>query len=270
MEENCMEHRAFGTTGIQVPVVGLGTWQTFDVPDRDVGMAGEVVDAMFQRGTRLVDSSPMYGRAERILGTALGTQRRDAIVASKVWTNSPEEGRRQFATQLEYFGGRVDIEQIHNLVAWQEQLAWLERERVAGRIGLIGATHYSASAFPELARIMRSGRIQAIQVPYNPWERDAEREILPLAGDLGLGVIAMRPFAEGALLSAPPQQVLAPLGVTSWAEALLKWVLSDPRIHVVIPATSNPLHAAANADAGTRPWFTVEERRVVADLATGA
>ncbi len=265
-----MEHRAFGTTGLEVPVVGLGTWQTFDIPDRDIGMAREVVESMFRRGTRLVDSSPMYGRAERILGTALGARREGALVATKVWTTSPEEGRRQFARQLEYFGGRVDIEQIHNLVAWQEHLAWLERERTTGHIGLIGATHYSASAFPELARIMRSGRIQAIQVPYNPWERDAEREILPLARELGLGVIAMRPFAEGALFPVPPQQALAPLGVTSWAEALLKWVLSDPRIHAVIPATSNPVHAAANADSGTRPWFTAEERRIVADLATGA
>ncbi len=265
-----MERRGFGRTGLEVPVVGLGTWATFDVPRRREGMAAEVVRAVFEGGTRLVDSSPMYGRAEGVLGRALEGRRDEAIVATKIWNSSPGRGMAQFQTQLAHFGGRVDIEQVHNLVAWEEHLPWLEAERAAGRVGLLGATHYSSSAFDELARVMRTGRIQAVQVPLNPFEREAEREILPLAQDLGLGVIVMRPFAEGALLPGPDPSLLAPLapfGIETWAQALLKWVLSEPRVHVVIPATSDPGHARANAAAGSPPWLGPEERRLVEELA---
>jgi diketogulonate reductase-like aldo/keto reductase len=209
----------------------------------------------------------MYGRAERLLGAALGEKRAAAIVATKIWTSSGAEAMRQFAAQFEYYGGKIDVEQIHNLVAWREHLPWLEAEQEAGRIGLLGATHYSATAFDELARIMRAGRIQAIQIPYNPWERAAEREILPLANELGIGVIAMRPFAEGALVPGPDPKLLAPLSVQTWSQALLKWTLSDPRIHVVIPATSNPEHARENVLAGGPPWFGQEERKLVESLA---
>jgi len=132
----------------------------------------------------------------------------------------------------------------------------------------IGATHYSASAFGELARVMRSGRIDAIQIPYNPHEREVEDEILPLADELGLGVLVMRPLGGGRLAQLdPPADALRELGVHTWAQALLKWVLSDPRVDVVIPATTNPEHARANAAAGEPPWLGPEERRLVERLA---
>ena len=168
-----MEHRRFGRTGWEVPVVGLGTWQTFDIGRGQERGAHEVVDEVWQAGTRFFDSSPMYGRAEGVLGRALGERREAAWVATKIWTSSLSEARSQFADQLEFFGGRIDLEQVHNLVRWREHLDWMEEERAAGRIGFLGATHYAAGAFGELEDVMRTGRIDAIQVPYNPLERDA-------------------------------------------------------------------------------------------------
>ena len=263
-----MERRILGRTGAEVPVVGLGTWATLDLADADQPIGDAVVEAAFDGGTTVVDSSPMYGAAERVLGRALAGRRERAFVATKIWTRSLAEGRAQLEAQLGFYGGRVDLEQVHNLVAWREHLDWLEGERDAGRVGFLGATHYAASAFDELARVMRSGRIEAIQIPLNPREREVEREILPLAEELGIGVIVMRPLGgEGALLPGPETSELAPLGVDTWAQALLKWALSDPRVTVVIPATRSPGHAEQNIAAGSPPWFGPDERRLVESLA---
>ena len=249
-----MEERRLG------PVVGLGTWSTFG---GDEALAGEVVGAALDAGCRVVDSSPMYGGAEASLASALAGRRERADVATKIWTSSVEEGREQFRRQLAWYG-RVEIEQIHNLVAWERQLEWLEQERDAGRIGRLGVTHYAASSFGELARALRTGRFETVQVPLNPWERECERELLPLAAELGVAVIVMRPLGEGSLLRrSPSREELARLGVGSWPEALLKWALSDGRVDVVIPATRVPEHARANAAAGSRPWFDDEQRRLV-------
>jgi aryl-alcohol dehydrogenase-like predicted oxidoreductase len=263
-----METRRFGKSGLELPVIGLGTWEVFDVGPAGQEQADQVVAAMFAAGSRVVDSSPMYGRSERVLAAALTSRREEAFVATKIWTASALEARRQLGDQLTFYDGHVELEQIHNLVAWDVHLRWLEDERDAGRIGLIGATHYSPTAFDQLAHVMSAGRIDAIQIPYNPLEREVEREILPLAAALGLGVVVMRPLGgKGALMPGPDASELAPLGVASWAQALLKWALSDPRVHVLIPATSNPEHARDNAAAGSPPWFGEDERRLVEELA---
>ena len=266
-----MNTRRFGSTDLSVPVIGLGTWRTFDVRG-EAAEAGAraVVDQALSSGASLFDSSPMYGEAERVLGQSLSARRAGAIVATKVWASSPREGRQQVDRAMRLFGGLVDIYQVHNLLSWREHLSMLEAERDAGRVRVIGATHYSRSAFEELATVMKSGRVGAIQVPYNPREREVERTILPLAADLGLGVIIMRPFGEGSLLRRPPAaaslEPLSAFGVTTWAQALLKWILSDARCHTTIPATSRPERAAENAVAGGPPWFGAHERDYVARL----
>ena len=272
MTAPAIEERALGTSGLTVPVVGMGTWQSLDVRGGEAErVAHEVVAAALEHGTRFIDSSPMYGESERVLAEALGERRAEALVATKVWTSDPGEGEAQVRRALAWYGGWVDLYQVHNLVGLPEQLALLERHRDAGEIRAIGATHYSPSAFGALAELMRSGRISAIQIPYNPRERDVEDRILPLAEELGLGVVVMRPLGGGGLIRrAPGADELAPLqpfGVRSWPQALLKWVLSDPRCHVAIPATSRPERVAENAVAGAPPWFGRDERALVARLA---
>lgn len=256
-----------------VPVVGMGTWQTFDVRDRAGEQnARDVVDAAIGAGATLFDSSPMYGESERVLGETIGDRRSQVLVATKIWTASRDEGEHQAACALRFYGGLVDIYQVHNLEAWPIQLALIERLKAEGRVRVAGATHYLPNAFGELRRVMETGRIGAIQIPYNPLERDAEREILPLAADLGLGVIVMRPFGKSRLFRTPPPpgslDPLREFGVTTWAQALLKWILSDPRCHVAIPATSRPARMRENAAAGNPPWFGPEERALVSKLAT--
>jgi aryl-alcohol dehydrogenase-like predicted oxidoreductase len=268
-----MERRTLGQTGLEVPAVGMGTWRTFDVRGAAVeGNARAIVDAALAAGANFFDSSPMYGAAERVLGAALEGRRGAALIATKVWADTPEEGRAQAERALALFGGLVDFYQVHNLLRWREQLTLLERLCAEGRVRSIGATHYSPAAFGELRRVMETGRIAAIQIPYNPQEREVEGTILPLAAELGLGVVVMRPFGEGGLLRRPPPPEafasLRPFGVTTWPQALLKWVLSDPRCHIAIPATSRPERMAANAVAGDPPWFGAEERELVARLAS--
>jgi diketogulonate reductase-like aldo/keto reductase len=253
------------------PVVGLGTYGTFD---GDAALAREVVAAGLGAGIALCDSSPMYGGAEASLGAALDGRREGATVATKIWTSDVEEGRRQYAAQQRFFG-RVEIEQVHNLVGWREHLPWLEDEREAGHIDRLGVTHYASHAFDELERALRTGRFDTVQIPLNPLERECERRILPLAAEQDVAVIVMRPLGgtQGhRLRSDPSAAALEPLrlfGIETWAQALLKWALSDPRIDVVIPATSRAGHVRENASAGVPPWLGADERDLVSRLAGG-
>ena len=250
----------------------MGTWQTFDVRgDAAERNVRAVVDAAIAGGTNLFDSSPMYGEAERVLGGALVGRRDEVLVATKVWTDDDAEADAQIQRALGWLGGRIDLYQVHNLAAWPSRLATLERLRGEGKVAAIGATHWQASRFGDLEEVMRTGRIGAIQIPYNPIEREVEDRVLPLADELGIGVVVMRPLAKGELLRSHPSpdalRPLEPFGVRTWPQALLKWVLSDPRCHVAIPATSRPERAAENAAAGEPPWFGADERELVARLA---
>jgi len=252
-----------------VPVIGMGTSKTLDTDD--LRLARDVVTTALDAGTTLFDSSPMYGKAERTLGAALGERRAGAIVATKVWTEDDAVAERQIADSLSFYGDRIELLQVHNMVRWPERLRRIEELRDAGQVAFVGATHWKPSSFDELEAAMVTGRLDAIQIPYNPRERDVERRLLPLAAELGLGVLIMRPFAADDLMrSAPSADDLAPLaafGIHTWGQALLRWGLSHPATTVSIPATSKPSRAAENAAAGDARPLDDEHRQLISRLA---
>jgi aryl-alcohol dehydrogenase-like predicted oxidoreductase len=251
----------------------MGTWKTFDViyPE-EIAQRRSVVDVALQCGSNLFDTSPMYGAAEQVLACALQEDRRDqAIVATKVWSPDDDEAAEQIRRSFEYFGGHIEIYQVHNLVAWQKRLRSLEYWRDEGRVQSVGITHFQHSAFPEMMQIMRSGRVTSVQVPYNVEDRVVERDLLPLAAELDIGVLVMRPLGQAVLAAkSPPAKALerlAPFGIQTWPQALLKWIISDNRVTSMLPATTSLQHAQQNAAVGDPPWFGPDERDYVARLA---
>ena len=190
-----MQYRTLGRSGLEVSAEGLGTWQVLDVRGREQEEARhEVVRVALDAGITLFDSSPMYGEAERVLGDALEKHGRDrATVATKVWTSNDREAQRQIQNALNFFDGRVELYQVHNLVATQKRRDMLEGFRDEGKVRSIGATHYSHLAFPALMDVMRGGRIDFLQVPYNAADATVTEELLPLATKLDLGVIVVSP-----------------------------------------------------------------------------
>lgn len=264
-----MEHRPLGDSGLHLSVVGMGTWQTYDV--RDPAVVQPVTDSILAGGVTFFDSSPMYGAAERVLAHTLGPRRAGVVVATKVWAGSAREGREQIRRALAWYGGRVDLYQIHNLEAWPTHLPYLEELRAQGRVRAIGITHYSPAHFDRMAEIVETGRVAAIQVPYNPVEREVERALLPLAARRGVGVILMRPLGQGRLVRTPPPArelgFLADYGLRTWAQALLNWGVSDPRVSVTIPATGDVRHAADDCAVGGARRFDAAARARVTALA---
>lgn len=237
----------------------MGTWQTFDTREDRT----RIVDEALAAGMNLFDSSPMYGRAEDTLARALGDRRPQAIIATKIWAGGASDGRAQAAHALELFGC-VDVYQVHNLVAWQTQLRMLEQLKGEGKVMAVGATHYLPSAFDELCDIISTGRIDMIQLPYNPRLRDAERRVLSLAAELGLGVLIHSPLRFGVLDRRPNPRFLREFGVETVAQAVLKWIASDPRVSCVLTATKTPGRPTENAAAGDPPWFDRDQRERLA------
>ena len=236
----------------------MGTWRTFDT-DAD---RRPLVEAAIEAGIELFDSWPMYGKAEATLARALTGIRDRVQVATKVWTPSAAEGRAQADRALRLFG-HVDVYQVHNLVNVPAQLTLLEGLKDEGKVRAVGATHYQESQFGRLEELMRAGRLDTIQVPYNPLRQEAGRSILPLAEELGIRVFVMSPLQGGILDRRPAQSQLAKLGVQSWAQAILKWIASDARVSTVLTATKTPGRPTENARAGEPPMFTPEQRRLV-------
>ncbi len=257
-----MTTRRIPGTGEPLPVVGLGTWQTFDVGPTDAERAPclEVLRAVLAAGGRAIDSSPMYGRAEEVTGDLVarlpGAPR--PFLATKVWTRGEREGEAQIRESMRRLRtDRLDLLQIHNLLDWEVHLPTLRALKARGAIRYLGITHYSRSAFGELESILRNERVDFVQLPYSAGNRDAEARLLPAAAETGTAVLVMRPFEEGELFRAVKGRPLPPwaaeLAARSWAEVFLKFILSHPAVTAVLPATANPKHLAENVAAGSGP-----------------
>lgn len=269
-----MQERPLGATDMTVPVVGMGTWKTFDVEGADRNARRRLVREALDLGLRLFDSSPMYGAAETVLADAVRNRRDEAVIATKVWAATAEEGRRQIDHALQLYGGEVEVYQVHNLRAWREHLSELEKRKRNDEVRAIGVTHYNHNAFDELEEVMRTGRLDMVQIPYNLADRVVEKSVLPLAEKLGLGVLVMEPLGTGGLVKKePPREQLEPFvdeRVQTWAQVCLKWILSDPRVTAVIPATSSAEHLKDNVLAGFGHWYDAREREALAELFGGA
>jgi diketogulonate reductase-like aldo/keto reductase len=254
--------RPIPSTSERLPAVGLGTWRTFDVGATASERAPlkEVLQRFVGLGGRVLDSSPMYGTAESVAGD-LATDlalNPTLFVATKVWTSGREAGIAQMERSLaRLHRQRLDLMQIHNLLDWRTHLRTLREWKQAGRIRYLGVTHYTASAYDELERVLRSEPLDFVQVNYSLGECEAERRILPLARDRGIAVLVNRPFSEGGLFQRIQGQALPPwaaaIDCESWAQFFLKWILAHPAVTCVIPATSRLAHVVDNMKAGLGP-----------------
>jgi diketogulonate reductase-like aldo/keto reductase len=274
-----MLRRPIPASGETIPVVGLGTWRVFDVggSPSERGPLKDVLKSLVELGGRVVDSSPMYGAAESVVGDlASELAITDKLfLATKVWTSGRDAGVAQMEQSVKRLRAqRLDLIQIHNLLDWRTHLRTLREWKAAGRIRYLGVTHYTASAYDELERVLRAEALDFVQVNYSLGEREAERRILPLARDRGVAVLANRPFAEGDLFQRVRSVPVPPWAVEfdcdSWAQFFLKWILAHPAVTCTIPGTSRPQHLVDNLkaavgklpDAATRDRMAAHVRAV--------
>jgi len=254
-----MHARPIPSGGQSLPVIGIGTWQTFDVGGDAAARAPlkEVLRLFFAGGGRVVDSSPMYGSSESVVGDAcadLGICE-PLFMATKVYTHGRDEGNRQMQRSVERMrAGRMDLMQVHNLLDVETHTPTLREWKARKRVRYIGITHYTSSAYPEIERLLGSGQYDFLQINYSLAESESQKRLLPLAQELGVAVIVNRPFAEGAMFRRVRGKPLPPwaaeLGIASWAQYFLKWIVSHPAVTCAIPGTGKPEHMADNLAAG--------------------
>ena len=254
-----MGTRKIPGSGESIPVIGLGTSRTFDVGNSEGDLAPlvQVMQAFLAAGGRVIDSSPMYGQAERVVGDLL--QRTGGVgkawLATKVWTTGEKEGIEQMSRSFDLMRtGAMDLMQVHNLVDTQTHLRTLRKWKAEGKVRHIGVTHMRPSAYPEIERLMKKEKLDFVQLPYSVGEREVEQRLLPCARDMGTAVLVMRPFEKGRLFELvkgkPLPGYARDLGATSWAQLFLKWVLGHPAVTCPIPATSRVGHLRDNVQAG--------------------
>jgi diketogulonate reductase-like aldo/keto reductase len=269
-----MRTRPIPSSGEQLPVVGVGTWQQFDVSSDPAYLnpLKSVLRNLFKLGGRVIDTSPMYGRAETVLGnllTSLG-KRKEAFLATKVWTSGRENGIQQMQASIDKLNvSTLDLIQVHNLVDWKTHLDTLNRWKESGKIRYTGVTHYTQSAFDELETVLKTRDIDFVQLPYSINFRAAEDRLLPLAQDQGTAVIINRPFEAGSLFrevrGASLPEWASSLDCDTWAQYFLKYILGHSAVTCVIPGTSNPQHMLDNARAGTGSIPTNKQRKRMLD-----
>jgi diketogulonate reductase-like aldo/keto reductase len=254
-----MHQRKIPSNGELLPVVGCGTWRTFDVGAKpeDRAPLAEVLRILFEAGGSVIDTSPMYGSAEAVVGdllAAAGT-RDKAFIATKVWTSGHDNGIAQMRQSMRLLKtDRIDLMQIHNLLDWRAHLPTLRAWKAEGRIRLMGVTHYTQSAHDELEAVLRAEKWDFVQLNYALDDRAVERRLLPLAAERGVAVLVNQPFGGGGLLRKLLSRKLpdwaGEIGATSWAQILLKFVLANPAVTAVIPGTGRPEHMKDNVQAG--------------------
>ncbi|MGH7816426.1 MAG: aldo/keto reductase [Candidatus Binatia bacterium] len=260
-------------TGELMPVIGLGTWQTFDVGATDAARAPlrSVLSEFVRLGGSVIDSSPMYGKSESVAGdlaAELGIHKQ-LFLATKVWTNGGEAGMRQMEESFRRLRTQqMDLMQVHNLVDYRVHLSTLRRWQEQGQVRYIGVTHYTASAHDELARVLASEELDFVQLNYSLAERYAERRLLPLAAERRIAVLVNRPLAQGQLFRKVRGKPLPPwageIGCASWAQFFLKFVISHPAVTCAVPATGNAQHLVDNMQAGFGPLPTAAARERMA------
>jgi aryl-alcohol dehydrogenase-like predicted oxidoreductase len=249
--------RPIPSSGEKLPVIGLGTWQTFDVNPAQSGPLTEVLNTFVKLGGRVIDSSPMYGRAEQVIGDLLTKLNlRDSLfLATKVWTRGRQAGIESMERSFARLQTKtIDLMQVHNLVDAETQLRTIREWKAQGRFRYLGVTHYEAGAFAEVAKILAREKLDFVQINYSIMEREAEEKILPLTQERGIAVIVNRPFGGGDLFSRvrgkPVPDFAAEFDCTSWAQFFLKWIIANPAVTCAIPATNNVQHLEDNMRAG--------------------
>jgi diketogulonate reductase-like aldo/keto reductase len=256
-----------------IPVVGLGSWITFNV-GRDAQLREEctrVIQAFLEGGGRLIDSSPMYGSSQEVIGHALRSLNAagQVFAADKVWTGDGGEGAAQAESSRQHWGvPRFALLQVHNLLNWQAHLPMLLRMKAEGRVGHVGITTSEGRRPAEMEQLMRTQALDFIQLSYNPLDREAEQRLLPLAAERGMAVIVNRPFRQGELTRRLQREPLPPwgpeAGAKSWAQLVLKFILAHPAVTCVIPATTQVAHVRENLAAARGPWPDEAMRRRIA------
>jgi diketogulonate reductase-like aldo/keto reductase len=251
--------RAIPSSGEKLPVIGLGTWRSFDVDltADNRRQLEEVLSLFVKPGGRVIDTSPMYGRAEQVIGdltAALGAQEQ-LFLATKVWTRGKQSGIESMERSMARLRTkRIDLMQVHNLVDVHTHLATMREWKEQGRIRYLGITHYESGAFGEVEKVLRSEKLDFLQINYSIMEREAEQRILPLAQDRQVAVIINRPFGGGDLFSrvrsTPLPDWAAEFDCRSWAQFFLKWIIAHPAVTCTIPATNNPRHLEDNMQGG--------------------
>ena len=266
-----MIQRVIPRTGETLPVVGLGTWQTFDVPTSEYADRRDVLQRFVALGGRVVDSSPMYGRAERVVGD-LARQLNlypQMFMATKVWTTGRAAGVAQMESSLDKLGvGRIDLMQVHNLVDVETHLETLAQWKREGRVRYVGVTHYTVDSHSQLETFLRRGEIDFVQFNYSLAVRDAERRLLPMAAEHGVATLINRPFENGEIFAATARKPLPPVAADlqcrSWAQLFIKYIVSHPAVTCVLPATRRLAHLEENMMAAAEPLPTGEMRAAIA------